>query len=77
MLGFCTAKAIKFSLPLFRLILFQTLLKFTRAYRAWKALLSTVDYDKLNLPDCKFTVNFIQMLIFTIVLLNDTFDLFK
>ena len=77
MLGFCTAKAIKFSLPLFRLILFQTLLKFTRAYRAWKALLSTVDYDKLNLPDCKFTDNFIQMLIFKIMLLNDAFDLFK
>ena len=51
MLGFRTAKAIHFSLPLFRLIVFQTLLKFTRAYRSWKALLSTVDYNKLNLTD--------------------------
>ena len=63
MLGFRTAKAIHFSLPLFRLILFQTLLKSTRAYRAWKALLSTADYNKLNLADCMFTDSFMQILI--------------
>ena len=73
MLGFRTAKAIHFSLPLFRSILFQFRFEIYTAYRSWKALLSTVDYDKLNLPDCKFTDNFIQMLIFTIMLLNDTF----
>ena len=59
MLGFRTVKAIHFSLPLFGLIVFQTLLKFTRAYRSWKALLSTVDYNKLNLTDCMFTDSFI------------------
>ena len=73
MLVFCTAKAIHFSFPLLCLILFQTLLKLTRTHRALKALLSTVDYYKLNLPDCKFTASFIQMLNFTLMLLNDIF----
>ena len=63
MLGFRTAKAIHFSLPLFGLIVFQTLLKFTRAYRFWKALLLTVDYNKIKLTDRMFTDSFIQILI--------------
>lgn len=51
MLGFRTAKAIHFSLPLFRSILFQFRFEIYTAYRSWKALLSTVDYNKLSLTD--------------------------
>ena len=73
MLGFCTAKAIHFSFPLFCLILLQTLLKLTRTHPALNTLLSAVDYYKLNFPDCKFTDSFIQFPIFTLMFLNDIF----